>query len=181
MREWLTQGRQGRDSALTRPAVLINVRPSLQAIVLPMLLGVAEFMLVYRPGVEVERGGMPDDWFAALAAWEILAGLMIVSVSSRLKGGVYDPALKQTISDNRRRLRINYLMALSSGCGTLAVYLLWSKGTWHASSTAKYVVLVVTALVLFGTINSHAKASAEIAENVDLAREELANQPPPSS
>ncbi len=130
--------------------------------------------------MEVERGGMPDDWFAALAAWELLAGLMIISVSSRLERGVFDPALQKTIGDNRRRLRIDYLMALSSGCGTLAVYLLWSKGTWHASSTTKDVVLVVTTLVPFGAINSQAKASAEIAANVDPAREDIANQPPPS-
>jgi hypothetical protein len=160
---------------VTVGAVLINVRPSLPAIALPMLLSVAERVLIYRPGLEVDHGGMPNDWFAALAAWEILAATVIISVSSRLKSGAYDDALRKTIADNRRRLRVDWCMALSSGSVTLIVSLLWATDTWPASSIVKYAFLALTVLTLFGGINSQAKASAEIAKNLERARQ---GQPP---
>jgi hypothetical protein len=104
-------------------AALLNWRPELPDILFPMLLSVAELMLIYRPGIDVGPSGewIPTDWFAILAAWSALCSLVIWHVSRSLLGGIqsdtYQPPLRDII--------INYRAALKEDClGAFGVALL---------------------------------------------------------
>jgi hypothetical protein len=111
-------------------AALLNWRPELPDILLPMLLSVAELMLIYRPGIDGGPSGewIPTDWFAILAAWSALCSLVIWRVSRGLLTGMQHAAYQPPLYDVIK----NYRTALKEDClGAFGVALL-SLGTFVA-------------------------------------------------
>ncbi len=114
-------------------ATLLNRRPSLPDILFPMLLSVSELVLIYRPGLGLYAGlsverraeSMPTDWFAFLAVWDFMCGLVIISVSRGLKSSIYDDTLRPVADAYGKRLNFDRNMALGTGLATLALFFLW--------------------------------------------------------
>ena len=79
-------------------AALIRRRPGIPDIVAPMMLSVAEFVLVFRPSEGLEGNGMPQDWFFCLATWELLSVVNILIARAAVSRTVYSPTLEPIAS-----------------------------------------------------------------------------------
>lgn len=154
-------------------AALLNHRPALPDIFIPMLLAVSELMLVYRPGLGLDARHpewIPTDWFALLAAWSLLCGCVIVTVSLGLKSGLeakaYSEKLELVVEDYRDRLRVDYRMAFGTGLLSLAVFLAWRVQILSDSRWAEGGVAVVALGSIVGGIYSQRQSSREIDDNL---------------
>lgn len=99
--------------------IVVHLRPSGLDIAFPMLLTVAELYIAYRPGLA--RGGtLPTDWLEGLAAWAILAALVIVSIAWRLRPSNYAPSLWPVIEGYKRELREDIIAASALAVSTIA-------------------------------------------------------------
>jgi hypothetical protein len=150
-------------------ATLLNQRPGLPDIMFPMLLSVAELMLIYRPGLGLDDHHpcwMPTDWFALFSAWGLLCGCVIVCVSLGLRAGLrskaYADDLIPIIENYRIRLRRDYLSALGAASLSLAVYVFWRIHLWPATRQSEVVVAALMFGFIAGGIYSQRSASQEI-------------------
>jgi hypothetical protein len=155
---------------------LLNHRPSLPDILFPMLLSVAELILIYRPGLAVDglhAEWMPTDWFALAAAWSFCCGCVIAAVARGLtlaleqdpKG--YASQLADTVTKYRNRMRSDRWFPFISTAITLGAFLVWRlRPTW-ASHTAKVgVALVLLAFIIVG-IRRQIDASRKVDEDLE--------------
>jgi hypothetical protein len=150
-------------------AALLNWRPELPDILFPMLLSVAELMLIYRPGIDVGPRGewIPTDWFAILAAWSALCSVVIWRVSRSLLAGLqsdaYQAPLDSVVKDYRAALKEDCLgafgVALLSLGAFAALRLVPNVGHNHLVKGA--VACVVLASLVRG-LDSQRRASSNI-------------------
>lgn len=131
--------------------IIVHLRPSALDIAVPMLLTVAEFYVVYRPGVS-GGGLMPVDWFVGLAAWALLAALVIFLVSRRLRRASYSSALWPIIEEYGRELTGDVLAA--SALGAMTIGYIVGRSILGSSTPVNWAFLAVVIGMLGIGINS---------------------------
>ena len=145
--------------------IVVHLRPSGLDIAFPMLLTVAELYIAYRPGI-ARGGGLPTDWFEGLAAWAILAALVILSIAWRLKRSNYAPALWPVIQEYKRELREDIVAA--SALGTLTIAFIVCRGAIGLPSAVDWAFLAVVLTVLGIGINSQWRTKMRLARQLGV-------------
>jgi hypothetical protein len=119
----------------TAGSALLNNRPGFRDIAFPMALSLCELMLIYRPGIGIDFHGewMPTDWFALLAAWSLLCGLVIATVARAVRASSYADTMNGSVRDPYlARLTRDRRWATGSGCVTLLLFIGWEQGVLPA-------------------------------------------------
>jgi hypothetical protein len=153
----------------TAGAALLNGRLSLPDILFPMLLSVAELMLIYRPGLNINSRAewIPTDWFALLAAWCVQCSFVIFFVSSGLRSSKHTGGLKTIVADYRQSLQRDYRSALGAGALSLAIFLGWCLQLVPDGRWEKIGAVAVMLAFILGGLDSQRKASDTINEHLE--------------
>jgi hypothetical protein len=161
-------------------AALLSRRPSLRDIVFPMLLSVAELMMIYRPGAgelvhEPAHVWMPTDWFALLGAWQILCGCVIITVSQGLNGSDHHPRLKPVVEIYHEWITNDRNMAVFAGSVTLALFVVWNfdldAPAWLTGHWARGAFVALSAVFMAAGINNQQRCRRDINENLVRVRD----------
>jgi hypothetical protein len=154
-------------------AALLNRRPSLPDIAFPMMLSTAEFVLIYRPSVDLGRHAewMPTGWFAFLAAWDLLCGLVVLSVwRGMARRDEYEACLWNVVDAYRRRLIRDLAGALGTGFFVLLAVILWSTGAMPEDNRIKVAVLALALASHSYGVYSQGRSSKVIEQGLEQAR-----------
>lgn len=135
---------------------IVHLHPSALDVILPMALTIAELIVVSLPGFDKSPHSLPSDWLPALAVWQIMAGLVILSIIARLEPAFYQDQLLTAVSDYRERLEFDWKCATGGGLVVIAYWLL-SRVFFEAWTIWGYVdyVLLGVILVFFSAAIAH--------------------------
>jgi hypothetical protein len=145
--------------------IIVHLRPSGLDIGFPMLLTVAELYIVSRPGI-ARGGSLPVDWFCGLAAWALLAALVVVSIAWRLERSNYSSALWPIVREYKAELREDIIAA--SGLALLTVAFLLCQRMIALPPAASWGFLALVLFVLGMGINSQARTRAKLSRELGI-------------
>jgi hypothetical protein len=156
----------------TAGAALLNGRLSLPDILFPMLLSIAELILIYRPGQDIGPGAewIPTDWFAFLAAWCVSCSFVIFFVSRGLGSSNHTDALRTIVTVYRKGLRNDCQKALAAGGLSLAIFLGWHLHFAPDGHSEKVAAVIVLFAFILGGLDSQRRASNKINDHLQDAR-----------
>jgi hypothetical protein len=156
----------------TAGAALLNGRLSLPDILFPMLLSVAELMLIYRPGLDIgpRAEWIPTDWFAFLAAWCVQCSFVIFFVSRGLRSSKHTGDLSTIVTVYREGLRSDCRSAFGAGALSLVIFFGWRLQIVPDGRWEKVGAVAVMLAVILGGLDSQRKASDKINAHLEKAR-----------
>jgi len=102
---------------------IVHLRTTWLDVCLPMVLTVAEFVLIVASASGLPDEPMPTYWPLALAAWQLLAALVVTSVARRLKPKMYTTALWPAVAQYRKSQGLDAALAAATGLVTLLFWL----------------------------------------------------------
>lgn len=167
--------------AATVGGPVVNFRPSVLDIALPMALTLAELVLIGRTSEKpIVDGAMPADWLLVLCAWQVLAGFMVGSVAFRLKGLAYAPELQMMAARYRRRQFTDFALATAQAALTFCFWLL-RHDVLPTMRWPEYAFIVVTLLMFSMAIRHQGATSREIERLAHNTRkQQLSDRPLPT-
>jgi hypothetical protein len=140
---------------------IVHLRTSWVDVTLPMVLTVAEFVLIGFAVTGRPKEPMPESWLIALAAWEILAALVVCFVARRLKPSRYTTLIWPTVRQYRASQWVDACAAGVTGIATL--------GFWGARSTrffegslADHIFVALTIVSLVGALIHHEQTRRQL-------------------
>lgn len=145
--------------------IIVNLRPSILDIALPMLLTVVELYIAYRPGIE-HGDRLPVDWFGGLAVWAALAASVIASVAWRLKCSGYVSTLWPVAESYKAELWGDVKAA--SGLAVVAVIFVGFRCTIGLPIAVDYGFLAFVVCVLGVGINSQGRTKTALARKLGI-------------
>lgn len=102
---------------------IVHLRTTWLDVCLPMVLTVAEFVLIIASTSGLPDEPMPTYWPLALAAWQLLAALVVASVAMRLRSRMYTTALWPAVAEYRKSQWLDATLAAGTGLLTLLFWL----------------------------------------------------------
>lgn len=142
---------------------IIHLPPATVDVALPMALTVAELLVVGLAAVNSSLGPMPAAWFAAFAAWNLMAAVLVKSVAERLDPQLYDRCLWPALKNYRGRMRFDARCAAAVGCATV-VFLLWRLASLPEAGIPEYVFLAFAGISFVGALAHHEATRKELRE-----------------
>jgi hypothetical protein len=144
---------------------IVHLRTSWLDVSLPMALTVAEFVLIVAAASGPPSDPMPSYWPLALAAWQLLAALVVASVAQRLKSEMYTTALWPAVAEYRGSQWWDAAMAAITSLVTLLFW--WSQRDQFPEITALgYGFLAFTSLSLVGAFAHHEQTRSRLERNL---------------
>lgn len=144
---------------------VVHLRTNLADVLLPMGLTLAEFVLVGMAGARPKTAAIPEYWFPALGAWQVLAACVVASIAYRLRENMYSPELWPTVCKYRTRQWIDACIAGTTGAITFAVWLTHRNDLMEAGTPA-VLLLVFTSMTLVGAMVHHEQTRRQLQANL---------------
>jgi hypothetical protein len=155
---------------------IIHLYPATIDVILPMALTVVLLLVVGLPGTDQIPGPMPLEWFAAFAAWNMIAALLVASIASRLDTKLYEPYLWPAIERYRARMWFDATCAASVGVFSL-IFLCFRHSYLPEATLWEYAFLAVVSFCLVGGLSHHEATRKELKEGLL----EIAERPQPAA
>jgi hypothetical protein len=145
--------------------VVVHLDTSPIDVILPMALTIAEFGLIGLAAINPKAGPMPEEWFLALGAWQLLAALVVLFVALRLDASLYAPTLWPAVNAYRQRLYKDVAAAGLSGLLTLGFW--WfRRDSLPLAGTLEYVFIALILATLVGALAHHESTRRQLKRNL---------------
>jgi hypothetical protein len=140
---------------------IVHLRTSWVDVSLPMALTVAEFVLIVASTSGKRDEPMPTYWPLALAAWQLLAALVVASVAKRLQPTLYTTTLWPAVAEYRKSQWLDAAMAAVTGLLTLVFWVVQRHELPHLDALS-FVFLGFTGLSLIGAFVHHEQTRTQL-------------------
>jgi hypothetical protein len=143
---------------------IVHLHPSALDVILPMALTIAELIVVSLPGFDKSPHSLPSGWLPALGIWQVMAGLVILSIIARLEPAFYQDQLWPAVNGYKERLAFDWKCATGGGVVVIAYWLLSRVlfGAWSGWSYIDYVLLGLVLAFFSGAIAHHGETRREL-------------------
>jgi hypothetical protein len=139
---------------------VVAFHPSLFDVVLPMAMTLTELVLVSYPGAGAGLGDIPDGWLVALAGWQLLAAVIVLSVATRLRHADYDADAWDPVEIYRGRLYVDCAMA-SIGAVVASCFLV-ARSELPESPVIDYAFLAFMTAWFLSALVHHGRTRREL-------------------